>query len=86
MVPWALREIEKFSDLFFTQRMGASWPLPCPLWVISRRGAVKVECPLSPRKLPRQSPTGAAVKGQKRTHAPQQFALLFDYFVGARKK
>jgi hypothetical protein len=25
-----LREIEKFSDLFFPQRMGASWPLPFP--------------------------------------------------------
>jgi hypothetical protein len=55
----------------------------CPLWVISCRGAVKLGCPLSPRKLPRQSPTGAAVKGHKRTHAPQQKARsLFDHLVG----
>jgi hypothetical protein len=48
----------------------------CPLWVISCRGAVKVGCPLSPRKLPPQSPTGAAVKGQKQTPAVQQNARM----------
>jgi hypothetical protein len=38
-----------------------------PLWVISCRGAVKLECPLYPRKLPRLPPSGAAVMGQKQT-------------------
>jgi hypothetical protein len=55
---------------------------PCPLWVKSCRGAVKLACPLYPRKLPRLSPTGAAVKGHKRTHAPQQTASLLDHLVG----
>jgi len=39
----------------------------CPLWVISCRDAVKVGCPLYPRKLPRLSPTGASAKGQQLT-------------------
>jgi hypothetical protein len=35
----------------------------CPLWVKSCRGAVKVGCPLYPRKLPRLSVVGASAKG-----------------------
>jgi hypothetical protein len=39
---------------------------------LSSRDAVRVGCPLYPQKLPRLSPTGAAVMGQQRTHALQQ--------------
>lgn len=38
-------------------------------------------CPLCPRKLSRQLPTGASALGQKR-HAPQQKVSLFDHLVG----
>jgi hypothetical protein len=47
--------------------MFAAMHPPCPLWVKSCRGAVKVACPLYPRKLPRHSLTGTAVKGHKPT-------------------
>ena len=53
-----------------------------PLWVISCRGAVKVACPLYPRKLPRHSFAVAAVKCQKATYAVQQNNALFDHLVG----
>jgi len=39
----------------------------CPLWDIICRDRPNSWCPLYPRKLPRLSPTSAAVKGQKQT-------------------
>ena len=44
------------------------------LWVRSCRVRLQQSCPLYPQKLPRQSPTAAAVKGQQRHFAPQQTA------------
>jgi outer membrane immunogenic protein len=44
----------------------------CPLRVINCCGAIKVRCPLHPRKLPRHSLTGESALGQKLTHALQQ--------------
>jgi hypothetical protein len=53
---------------------------------LSSRDAVRVGCPLYPQKLPRLSPTGAAVMGHKRPHAVQQLGSLIDYLVGERQK
>jgi hypothetical protein len=58
----------------------------CPLWVISCRGAVKLECPLYPQKLPRPSLIGASVSGQKQTKCNAANRPLFDYLVGAGEK
>ena len=41
--------------------------------VISCRDGTNLWCPLYPRKLPRQSTTGAAVKGHERTFQPIRF-------------
>jgi hypothetical protein len=60
---------------------GTDRPPPCPLWVISCRDAFKLACPFCPRKLPRLAPVGVSAKGQKRTRAVQQAALLFDHLV-----
>jgi hypothetical protein len=38
----------------------------CSLWVISCRDALRLACPLWPRKRPRRSSAGAAAKGHKR--------------------
>jgi hypothetical protein len=44
----------------------------CPLWVNSGHAALKLQCPLYPRKQTSVSATTMSALGQKRTHAPQQ--------------
>jgi hypothetical protein len=44
----------------------------CPLWVKSGRGAIKLQCPLYPRKRTLPSATRMSALGQKQTHALQQ--------------
>jgi hypothetical protein len=39
-------------------------------------------CPLYPRKQTSAERIGMSAKGQKRTHALQQTATLFDHLVG----
>src|SRR6202040_3864733 len=53
---------------------------PCPLWVKSGHDAIKLRCPLYPRKRTFVSAFWMSALGQKRTSAQ-----LFDYLVGARK-
>ena len=43
----------------------------------------KRSCPLYPRKRTCAVQLGMSALGQKRTHAPQQTASLFDHFVSA---
>ena len=53
---------------------------PCPLWVRSCRANQPEARPLYPRKLPRLSPTGAAVKGHNRTRGKKQNLLAQGAF------
>jgi hypothetical protein len=58
-------------------------PLPCLLWVISCRGAVKVGCPLYPQKRTLLGATPMSALCQKQTFCTAAEAELFDHLVGA---
>jgi|HubBroStandDraft_6_1064221.scaffolds.fasta_scaffold72205_5 hypothetical protein len=58
------RESERSRD-GLTRTKGGADNREYRLRVISCRSAGKLRCPLSPRELPRQSPTGVAAKGQE---------------------
>src|SRR5262249_3640352 len=60
--------------------------LACPLWVISGHHKTFNPCPLYPRKRTLGLSSEMSALCQKRTHAPQQNAHLFDHLVGEREQ
>jgi hypothetical protein len=53
---------------------------------MNRRADHWLPRPVFTQYLPRLAVLGAAVKGHKETHAPQQTESLFDHLVGEREQ